>query len=118
MKSARELYVEAAAQVATGRGEPGALAALAKQAAAEEMEARRKRLRETWTEWNAPGVSHITAKWTQRVLGDDGLPEEQRIEAACSACGAVYRRGCTSGLVKSHVIRFATVHLKCKVEGP
>lgn len=113
--------MEVAARVAAGDRDPtlaGQLANLAAQAAQEEAQAAVQRLRETWTEWSPPGVPHVAARWTQRVLDPvDGLPEEQRVEVTCTACGAVYKRGCTSGLVKGHALRFAAVHVGCKAVG-
>lgn len=110
---AREAYTEAAQAVASGRGDPKALAALARAAAEEEWQARLARARETWTEWSPASVPHVKGRWTQRVIDTDGLPEEQMIEATCTGCGAVFKRTCTSGLVKSHVLRFAHVHAIC-----
>lgn len=112
--SARERYVEAARKVAQGERDAGDLASLAQEAAAEEMVERRERVANTWTAWTPPSAPHVTGRWTGRVLDDNGLPEEQRVEAECKHCKAIYKRACTSGLVRQHVLRFAHVHAGCK----
>lgn len=40
-----------------------------------------------------------------------GLREEQKIDARCGTCGAIFHRTCSSGLVREHVNRFATLHV-------
>ncbi len=110
-EKARMKYVEAAELVAkTGRGAE-ALPALATEAARTEYEGRKQLARETWSEWRPAHASHVVGRWTQRVFGDDGMPEEQKIVITCEHCKHEHKMGCTSGLVQSHVQRFAFVHL-------
>ena len=35
----------------------------------------------------------------------------ERIDATCTTCGAVYKRRCSSGLMRQHIANFARVHL-------
>lgn len=110
---ARAAYIEAAEKVARGDRDADAasLPMLAAAAGGAEYEARKQEMRETWSSWTPAHATHVTGRWTQRVFDDDGLPEEQRVVIDCSACGAHYERGCTSGLVQSHIQRFTYVHL-------
>ncbi|GAC1459817.1 MAG: hypothetical protein PVSMB8_15250 [Vulcanimicrobiaceae bacterium] len=56
-------------------------------------------------------ATHVTGKYTERTINADGMPEEQRIEATCSTCGATWKGGCLTGMVREHIARFAYVHL-------
>lgn len=108
----RAAYVALAEAVARGdRGaDPTHLGKLAEAAGRAEYEGRKQARRETWGEWRPPSAPHVLGRWTLRVLGDDGMPEEQQVAIVCEHCKAEYKRPCTSGLVKSHVQRFAIVH--------
>lgn len=111
--AARAAYIEAAEKVARGDrdADASALPALAAVAAQAEQDARVQTMRETWSAWTPAHAPHVTGKWTQRVFDSDGMPEEQRVVIDCKVCGAHYERGCTSGLVQSHIQRFSFVHL-------
>lgn len=111
--AARAAYIEAAEKVARGDrdADPASLVRLSAEAGLAEYEARKQTLRETWSSWTPANAPHVTGKWTQRVFDDDGLPEEQRVVIDCERCGAHYERGCTSGLVQSHIQKFTFVHL-------
>lgn len=110
---ARAAYVEAAEAVARGERAGGDLPALSAAAAAAELEARKAVLRETWTEVRPPAAPHVLGRFNRRTFDDDGMPEEQLVEAKCEhpGCGATFKRRCSSGLVQEHIARFATVHL-------
>jgi len=52
---------------------------------------------------------HVYASYTERVEGDP-MPEPQRITCKCMLCGAEWRGDCSSGMVHTHIARFAMVH--------
>jgi len=110
---ARGAYVAAADTVARGERGAGDLAALAAAAASVELEARKQALRETWTEVRPPAAPHVIGRFNRRTFDEDGMPEEQLVEARCehAGCGGTFKRRCSSGLVQEHIARFATVHL-------
>lgn len=112
---AREAYVAAAEAVARGDRDvkPENLAPLAAAAAEAELEARKQALRETWTEVRPPAAPHVVGRFNRRTFDEDGIPEEQLVEARCEhpGCGGAFKRRCSSGLVQEHIARFATVHL-------
>lgn len=117
-KKARAAYEEAARREATvGFGERrGAvqtvdLAVLAAEAARLEIEARRQVARDEWSTWVPDHAPHVMGRWTQRVIGDDGMPEPQRVEIKCAKCAAEYKTTCSSGRVQEHIQRFSIVHL-------
>ncbi len=63
---------------------------------------------------------HFDPDWAPHVEGshepqrrdpETGLPEEQKVHARCTTCGAEFRRTCSSGAVRGHISTFARVHL-------
>lgn len=63
-----------------------------------------------WISWRPEWASHIDGRYTEREVSEDGLPEEQRVEAKCNTCGAEWKIGCTSGSVRQHIQKFAFIH--------
>lgn len=111
---ARAAYEAAARTAAEGRSTASFsddLAKLAIEAARLETEARRQVARDDWSSWTPDHAPHVTGRWTQRIIGDDGMPEPQRVECKCSKCGAEYKASCASGRAQEHIQRFAIVHL-------
>lgn len=67
---------------------------------------------EIWSPpWSPDWCKHVSGKWTARVVDEDGLPEPQKVHVACSQCGAEYNTVCSTGSVKTHITRFAYVHI-------
>ena len=64
-----------------------------------------------WVAHTVPFAPNVTGRFTERTFDEDGIPEEQDVEATCSNCGAVFKRKCTSGMVRQLIHTFATVHL-------
>lgn len=64
-----------------------------------------------WVEWTPANNPLIRGRYTRRTFDEDGLAEEQRVEASCSRCGATWQGRCLSGQVRSHIARFSVVHL-------
>lgn len=56
---------------------------------------------------------HIVGRFTRLTKDEDGIAEEQRIEARCLHCDTPFKRTCSSGLVTQHIDRFAAVHADC-----
>lgn len=61
--------------------------------------------------FSPPWASHVQGKWTAREHNDQGLPLPQDVYVRCSKCDQDYRTTCTTGSVKTHVLRFAWLHL-------
>jgi hypothetical protein len=55
--------------------------------------------------------AHVTGQYSAMTRDESGIPEEQLVTASCSQCGATFRRKCSSGQPRSHIDRFAQVHL-------
>lgn len=116
-KKARAAYEDAARREGTApfgerRGSVAVdLAALAAEATRLEIEARRQVARDEWSTWVPDHAPHVMGRWTQRVIGDDGMPEPQRVEIKCAKCDAEYKTTCSSGRVQEHIQRFSIVHL-------
>lgn len=55
---------------------------------------------------------HVVGRYTERMVDPaTGMPEPQKIVATCTVCSAEWRGECLTGAVRSHINRFATVHL-------
>lgn len=67
----------------------------------------------TWIEWVPQWAPHIQGRYQRERVVDEqtGMPEPQRVECVCTVCGAKWQTDCTSGAMRSHVSRFAGVHL-------
>lgn len=61
--------------------------------------------------WSPPNAPHVSGTWSPRVFDAAGLPIPQRVECRCSKCGQTWGTLCGSGLVRTHVARFALAHL-------
>ncbi len=60
--------------------------------------------------YSPPWASHVTGTFTERVHDEDGNPEPQIIEMACSKCEATWKTECLSGAVRRHIQNFAAAH--------
>lgn len=54
---------------------------------------------------------HVLGSFETRSVDADGLPEEKRIHAVCTVCGAEFNRTCSSGLYRMWINKFASVHI-------
>lgn len=109
---AREKYLRLATRAARGERVAAAdLAVLANEVGVAEQRARAQQARERVTKWRPPSAPHVEGEWTDRVFGDDGMPEPQLVKMRCEKCGETWQTSCVSGLVRNHVQRFAMVHL-------
>lgn len=68
---------------------------------------------EVWEEpWSPHWAPHVSGRYTKRVWDKDAkMHEEQRIEMACSKCGATWKTTCASGHVRDHIVKFGHAHL-------
>jgi hypothetical protein len=64
----------------------------------------------TWEEYSPASAPHVRGRFTAETFDEDGVREEQRVEARCGICETPFRRTCSSGLVREHIDRFAKVH--------
>lgn len=77
-----------------------------------------------WDEWRPPFAQHVLGKYERRTVNDDGTADEQRVVVVCEqckarcrcckgvcSCGAEFRTVCTTGSTRTHVSRFAVLHL-------
>lgn len=64
-----------------------------------------------WVEWSPRFAPHVKGKYTERTFDLDHRPEPQRFEAHCTHCGQKWGGPCMTGAVKSHIARFAAMHL-------
>lgn len=62
----------------------------------------------------------FSPKWAQHVDGyyyerefdpETKQPEETECGAKCRICGATFKKMCLSGMFRTHIANFATVHL-------
>lgn len=65
---------------------------------------------ETWIEWSPRFAGHVRGRYTRRTFDEDGLAEEQKVEATCGVCGTWYQRTCSSGQVRQHIAKFGVIH--------
>jgi len=66
---------------------------------------------DTWESWRPDWAPLVEGRYTKRIFDEEtGLPDEQRIEMLCTRCGATWKIGCTSGLVRQHINNFAKSH--------
>lgn len=67
----------------------------------------------TWVSWNPEWAPHVQGRYHRERVVDiaTGMPEAQRVECMCTVCGAKWQTDCTSGATRSHISRFAGVHL-------
>lgn len=63
-----------------------------------------------WEAYSPPLLPHVLGRFTVATFDEDGMREEQRVEARCGLCDAPFRRTCSSGLVKEHIDTFGKVH--------
>lgn len=64
-----------------------------------------------WEPYDPSFAPHVKGRYTARVFDQElGMYEEQIVEAVCETCKATFRRACSSGLVRQHITRFASVH--------
>lgn len=63
-----------------------------------------------WEEWSPSFAPHVKGRYEERQF-TDGLPEEQKWQVTCEKCGARHQGTCSSGAVRTHIKRFATLHL-------
>lgn len=61
---------------------------------------------------------HITGSFESRSVDEDGLPEEKKVEALCSVCGATFQRTCSSGLMRQWINTFASAHVHPETKKP
>lgn len=64
-----------------------------------------------WIEWNPSVAPHVRGRYEKRRFSRDGLPESQRVEATCQKCQARMVIDCATGIVRTHIARFAACHL-------
>jgi hypothetical protein len=62
-------------------------------------------------QWTPPFAPHVTGTYERRTFDEDGMPLEQKVTADCSKCGGHWEGHCSTGQVRTHIARFATVHL-------
>lgn len=62
------------------------------------------------TEWRPEFAPHVRGRYEEAVV-EDGERQPQRFECDCEKCGAHYQNVCTSGAVRTRIVRFAAVHL-------
>jgi hypothetical protein len=55
---------------------------------------------------------HVVCEYTDRTLGDNGLPEPQKFTCVCNfpGCNATWKGECMTGMIHTHVHRFAYAH--------
>lgn len=70
-----------------------------------------------WIQWSPPWATHVKGEYTERVRGDDGRCEPQKVRMTCTftnpegvVCGATWQTTCASGNVCSHINNFAKAH--------
>jgi hypothetical protein len=70
-------------------------------------------------EWRPPWAPHVVGQ-IERAAWDHetGMREPQRWVVVCERCRAVYRGECHSGQPRTHVARFARLHLHADPFGP
>lgn len=62
-------------------------------------------------QWRPPFAPHVLGEYERRRFDEDGLPEPQLVVAVCEKCGARWQTQCSTGQVRTHISRFATIHL-------
>jgi hypothetical protein len=62
-------------------------------------------------EYSPPWAPHIAGYYYEREVDEDGIPLEAEVGATCGTCGAVFKRMCSSGLMRHWICTFARVHL-------
>lgn len=67
---------------------------------------------EKWIEWRPKYAPHVIGRYTERQIDPEThQPIEQRYSVECEKCGDKWGpTHCTSGLVRSKIANFATVH--------
>lgn len=63
-----------------------------------------------WAEWSPAHAPHVKGRYTERTFDEDGLPEEQSVEARCETCKAEWKGKCLTGNVRGHIAKFGVVH--------
>jgi hypothetical protein len=88
-----------------------------------------------WVQWSPDWAPHVLGQYeADREVGPSGMPDPQQVRAVCGeckkkcrcprrqvcSCGAEWRGSCSTGAVRSHISRFAAVHLHRNplTEGP
>lgn len=64
-----------------------------------------------YVEYSLHWSPHVKGRYTERTVDEDGIPEEQKVEAFCQVCNTMFRRTCSSGMVRQHIAMFAQVHV-------
>lgn len=69
---------------------------------------------ESWTPKWAP--VWVRATYTPVIYDESHalVDEPSKIECSCDRCGAVWKGTCSSGNSRSHIQRFARLHVGCK----
>jgi len=66
----------------------------------------------TTEQWRPPYAMHVLGEYDRREHDPvTGLPEPQRVRMVCEQCGATWQTMCATGQVRSHIARFASIHL-------
>lgn len=64
-----------------------------------------------WEAWSPEAQPHVKGRYTTRVWDAEAkMHEEQRVEMECTICGATWKLGCSSGLVRAHIANFGKAH--------
>lgn len=86
-----------------------------------------------WVSWTVEWAPHVSGSYEAgREVDASGMPEPQQVRALCSvckakckcrkqdvcSCGAEWRGSCSTGAVRSHISRFAGVHMGCAGRDP
>ncbi len=72
-----------------------------------------------WREWRPSFAPHIKGRFERRTFDRDvGMPNPQKIVMECAKCGDRWQTVCATGQVRSHIARFARLHLHRDVLDP
>ena len=61
-------------------------------------------------EWSPRAFPHVVGRYNARRVGEDGMPEPQRIVVHCTLCETTWQGDCTSGRPREKIAKFAVVH--------
>ena len=65
-----------------------------------------------WRTYRPQHAPHVVGRYERRTFDQEAqMFRDQRIEMTCERCGATWQTTCATGQVRTHIMRFGTVHL-------
>lgn len=75
--------------------------------------------KDEWREWRPPFAPFVVGRYQRRSFDHEvGMPNPQKVTMECTSCAVTWQTMCATGNVRSHIAKFARLHLHRDVLDP